>query len=148
MICIDASVAAKLILDEEERSERALVLYTDAVRTNEPIVAPPLLPIEVTNILRQRMRVQDGISVMEATTLLDKFLALPFTIHNPSWLHREALALADTHGLPAAYDAHYLALAEHLGCECWTDDQRLLRRVGDRLPFVRPIADYIPTFRT
>jgi predicted nucleic acid-binding protein len=142
MICLDASVAAKMILDEEKPSDRALALYTGAVRTGELTVVPPMLPIEVTNILRQRMHVQDGISVMEATRLLDKFLTLPITIHNPAWLHREARALADTRNLPAAYDAHYLVSAEHLGCKCWRDDQHLLRRVGDSLPFVRPIADY------
>jgi len=59
-------------------------------------------------------------------------------------VHRRALQLADTYNLPAAYDAHYLALAEAFGCELWTDDQRLLRRVGGALDFVRWIGDYQP----
>ena len=80
MICLDASVAARMILDDEKPSDRALALYTGAVRTGALTVEPPM-PIEVTNILRQRMHVQDGISVMEATRLLDKFLTLP--IYHP-----------------------------------------------------------------
>ena len=44
--------------------------------------------------------------------------------------------------LPAAYDAYYLALSRVLGREFWTDDQRLLQQVGDRLPSVRPLADF------
>jgi predicted nucleic acid-binding protein len=56
-------------------------------------------------------------------------------------LHRQALILADAFGLPAAYDAPYLALAERFGCAFWIADQRLLRLVGRRLPFVRPISE-------
>jgi len=58
--------------------------------------------------------------------------------------HFQALALADALDLAATYDAHYLALAEHLGCELWTDDQRLMRRVASSLPFVRWIGDHPP----
>lgn len=66
MICVDASVAGKWIL-EEEQSDRAKALYRSALLAREPIVAPPLLPTEVTNILRQRTHAQDGLSLIEAT---------------------------------------------------------------------------------
>ena len=144
MICVDASVAVKWIL-EEERSDRADALYDATVEAGQPIIAPPLLPLEVTNILRQRMRAQDGISLTRATEHLAAFLALPIEFHNPVGLHHEALVLADALGLPATYDAHYLALAEHLGCELWTDDQRLMRQVAESLPFVRWIGDHPAT---
>ena len=141
MICVDASVAVKLLLDEE-RSDRATALYDATLRAGEPIVAPPLLPLEVTNILRQRMRAQGGLSLAEAIVHLDDFLVFPIKVHNPPRLHYQALALAVAHGLPATYDAHYLALAQHFGCELWTDDLRLLRQVGDNLPFVRALGDF------
>jgi predicted nucleic acid-binding protein len=144
VICVDASVAVKWILDEE-RSDRARALYSTAVQTSESIVAPPLLPLEVTNILRQRMRTRDGLSLAAATQHLDDFLALRIEFHNPAGLHYQALVLADALDLAATYDAHYLALAEHLGCELWTDDQRLIRRVATRLPFVRWIGDHPAT---
>ena len=144
MICVDASIAVKWILDEE-RSDRARALYSAAVQTSESIVAPPLLPLELTNILRQRMRTRDGLSLDAATQHLDDFLALRIELHNPVGLHFQALVLADALGLPATYDAHYLALAEHLGCELWTDDQRLIRRVASSLPFVRWIGDHPAT---
>lgn len=144
MICIDASVAVKWILDEE-RSDLAMALYEAVVQAGQSIVAPPLLPLEVTNILRQRMRANPGLSLKDATEQLNDFLALPVDYRNPMGLHHQALVLADALGLPATYDAHYLALAEHLGCELWTDDQRLMRQVAASLPFVRWIGDHPAT---
>lgn len=78
MICIDASVAVKWVV-EEDWSEQARALYQLAIREKELVVAPPVMPIEVTNILRQRMRTS-GISLGEASTLLDDFLTYRFTI--------------------------------------------------------------------
>ena len=144
MICVDASVAIKWLL-KEERSDRAIALYDATTNANQPVVASPLLPLEVTNILRQRMRAQDGISLTRATEHLATFLALRIELHNPAGLHHQALVLADALGLPATYDAHYLALAEHLSCELWTDDQRLIRNVATSLPFVRWIGDHPAT---
>ncbi|MDQ3227362.1 MAG: type II toxin-antitoxin system VapC family toxin [Chloroflexota bacterium] len=141
MICLDASVAVKLLLDEE-RSDQARGLFRGVRRAGEAIVGPPLLPLEVTNILRQGIRPTGGISLAEAIVHLDDFLALPIEIHDPPRLHHQALALAAAHGLPATYDAHYLALAQHFGCDLWTDDLRLLRQVGDSLPFVRSLGEF------
>ena len=42
MICLDASVAAKLLLNEEW-SEQARLLYRSTLGMCEPIIAPPLL---------------------------------------------------------------------------------------------------------
>ncbi|MCD6032014.1 MAG: hypothetical protein K0S78_4196, partial [Thermomicrobiales bacterium] len=80
MICIDASVAVKWLLIEE-RSDRAIALYEVTAKSNQPIVAPPLLPLEITNILRQRMRTENGISLTRATEHLATFLALPIEYH-------------------------------------------------------------------
>ena len=141
MICVDASVAAKWFL-QEEWADRARALLRDTLNADELIVAPSLLPYEVTNILRQRLRGDAPIPLEQAIVHLDDFLSVPIELRSPPWLHRRALILADTFGLPAAYDAHYVALAEDLDCVLWTDDRRLLRIVGDRLAFVRSICDY------
>lgn len=55
---------------------------------------------------------------------------------------RRALEIAVQYDLPAVYDAHYVALAEQFDALLWTDDQRLLRILTGRLPFVRWIANY------
>jgi len=140
VICVDASVAAKWILDEEH-SEAARALHDDCVRGGHPIVAPPLLPIEVTNILRQRMR-RESLPLADATRLIEQFLRFPVNLTTLPDLFQQALVVADAYALPAAYDAHYIALAQGLHCDLWTDDRRLLGLLGGRLAFVRWIDDY------
>jgi predicted nucleic acid-binding protein len=143
MICLDASVAVKLIVNEED-SDRALALYQSMLATRQPIVVPPLLPMEITNVLRQKLRRQPELTLGDATSLLTELFALQIQLHNPPELHTLALRLAVMHDLPAAYDAHYLALSELLGCEFWTTDQPLLRQVQVSLPFVRWLGDFVP----
>jgi predicted nucleic acid-binding protein len=142
MICVDASVAAKWILDEPF-ADNAVALLRDSARSASPIVAPPLLPFEITNILRQRM-VRFRMAMQVADTLLAAFLEIPIALELTSNLYRQALAIADGFGLPAAYDAQYVALAQSFGCDLWTDDQQLLDILNNRLPFVRWIGDYAP----
>ncbi len=97
--------------------------------------APTLLPYEVTNALHlyRRTGVLSEAAAREAQqTALD----LPIELHGDAGLHRAALAVALRFALPAAYDAHYLALAERLGLDFWTADQRLARAVQLALPWV------------
>ncbi len=140
MICPDSSVAAKWSFVEEYSGE-ARALLRDALAQQEPLVAPPLLPSEVANVIRQRLH-QGQVQLDEARGLLAQFLAVPISLQAPETLYDRALVLADEHNLPAVYDAHYVALAELLGATFWTADQRLLRALGGRLPFVRWLADY------
>lgn len=140
MICVDASVAAKWLL-EEENSAKADALYQACVRGGSPMVAPALLLVELTNILRRRM-VRDGLLLEQATQLLERFFTFPISVVNHETLHHKALALAATYDLPAAYDAHYLALSQMLGCAFWTNDRNLVNTLGNRLDFVRWLGDF------
>jgi len=147
VIVIDSSVATKLIF-AEEHSGLAESLLADNIARGESAVGPPLLPIEFTNVVRQRMR-REGLSYDEAVSALDRFFSQPIAIHQGSdssrqSLHRRALALAATFDLPAAYDAHYLALAESVNCAFWTADERLLRGLAGRFPLARSLTDYAP----
>ena len=140
MICVDASVAAKWLFAEQQ-SAQADELLLVALENRESIVAPPLLPGEVANIIRQRLR-QGYLPLGDARALLAQFLAVPISIQTPETLFDRALVLADQYSLPAIYDAQYIAIAEILGATLWTADQRLLRDLGGQLPFVRSIVDY------
>jgi predicted nucleic acid-binding protein len=140
VIVLDASVAVKLVL-AEPHSNTALALVAACMQTAEPIVAPPLLPFEVANMLRLRM-LRQGLSLPDADRLMAEFLTFPIVLRAPTGLSQQALLVADTHNLPAAYDAHYIALARELGCDLWTDDQRLINTLRGQLSFVKRIGEY------
>jgi predicted nucleic acid-binding protein len=140
VICVDATVAAKWLLPEEY-SQEALDLVGATVRAGERILGPQLLPVEITNIIRQRMR-REHLALDEARRLLARFFTFHVTLRGSDELHDGALRLSVAYDLPAVYDAHYVALAQQLGCDLWTDDRRLLRNLAGRLPFVRWLGDY------
>lgn len=138
MIVIDSSIAVKWVLPEEY-SDRALALVERAANANRVMVAPPLLVFEVANVLRRQM-VRHGLSLADAAQAMGRFAAFPIELLLPRELSRRALEIADRFDLPAAYDAHLIALAEAFSCDLWTADVRLLRLVGSSLPFVRWIG--------
>lgn len=141
MICVDASLAVKWVLTDEERADRALNLLRAQVLSRQEVIAPPLLYSEATNILRQRIR-QQQLPIAWAMEMLDDFMALPIVLLSPTELFHEALWLAAAYDLPATYDAQYVALAQLSACELWTDDQRLIRQLQPSLPFVRAIGEF------
>jgi len=67
-------------------------------------------------------------------------VTLPIELHGDEALHQRALELAARFTLPAAYDAHYLALAERFRAPLWTTDRRLAKAVGDNLPEIRLVG--------
>src|SRR5262249_30862427 len=140
MIVLDASAAVKLVFPEQH-SDRALALLNATIQAGDPVLAPPLLPFEVANTIRQRM-IRQGLALSRADQIMTHFLSFPIVLTAPAGLYNRAIALADAHNLPAAYDAHYLALAQSQSCDLWTDDLRLIRTVSGSLSFVRPIATY------
>jgi predicted nucleic acid-binding protein len=145
VICLDASVAVKLVLPEEH-SDRAAALLADAVRRRERVISTHLLPIEANNTLRQRMR-REGMSLDEARRRLEALLAFPITLAptvpaQRRAMHERALSLADRFELPAVYDAYYLALAELRRCPLWTADRQLIRAIGGGGPELRWIGDH------
>jgi predicted nucleic acid-binding protein len=140
MICVDASLAAKWVLPEE-RYDQARALLTETMRNGDVIVAPHLLLAEVTNILHRRV-VRGLLSIEDTHDALETFLMFPIRLRQSGDLHLRALTIANTFKLPAAYDAHYVGLAQILNCDLWTDDSRLIGSVAQQLPFVRWIGDY------
>ena len=134
-VCVDSNLVLKLVLLEEDSGD-ARTIWRDWTERRAERVAPPLLWYEVTSVLRTRVH-RGMLTPGEAQEALDLILALDISPVIPPSLHQRAWDLANRLELPAAYDAHYLALAENLGCEFWTADLRLHRSVKDRLAWVR-----------
>ena len=126
MIVVDASVLANAVGDDGPDGERARKELRDAGE----VAAPDLVDVETTVVLRKRwqaktitaLRFAEGIDDLEDLTI-DRYPTLRFM--------RRAYELRDT---LTAYDAAYVALAEALGCELLTADQRLSKAPGPSCP--------------
>jgi predicted nucleic acid-binding protein len=140
MICVDSSVAVKWLV-REQHSQKARALLRVHLDRQEAIVAPPLLPIEIANILRQHVRA-GKLAPAHARERLTRFLALPISYVTSLDLYTRALLIAVDHNLPAVYDPSYVGLAESMECPFWTADQRLIRAIGATFPFLHWIGEY------
>jgi predicted nucleic acid-binding protein len=140
LVCVDSNVAVALIIPGAS-SPRAAALIAAQRRAVEPIVAVDLLGYEVTNTMRQHVRA-GLLSLDQAREALTLLPTLGIELHPAADLHDRALVIASEAGSGATYDAHYVALAEALGCDLWTADQRLVNALSARYPFVRWLGDY------
>ena len=140
LVCVDASLALKLVFHESD-SQLARSLWDEWRTTSVAIVAPVLWGYEVTSVIRNRVhrgRLSPELGV-------EAFVAahqLPVQLMHPTGLHRRAWELAGSFDRPAAYDAHYLALAEMIACPFWTADERLFNVVHEELNWVYWLGDY------
>jgi predicted nucleic acid-binding protein len=91
-------------------------LWTGWHEAEYSLIAPSLLYYEVSHVLHRC--VLQGVLLLEQA---DKALATAFSfkliLHGDKNLHQRALNLARQFSLPAAYDAHYLALAERMSAQ-------------------------------
>jgi predicted nucleic acid-binding protein len=136
-------VVLKLFLAEPD-SEAADALWQSFARADVEVVAPMHLAYEVTAVIRNRVH-RRLLEPGDADEALRTFLTLPVTLHPPEPHHRRAWQLAAEFGRPTTYDVYYLALAEALGCDLWTADERLYNAVHESLPWVRLLGQHRPT---
>jgi predicted nucleic acid-binding protein len=138
-VCIDAGLVVKIVV-EEPYSSQARALWRTWQNEEHRITAPPLLRYELTSVLRKH--VARGLrTAEESRQALERALAFDIQYLEPPNFHRQALDMADRLGCPAAYDTHYLVLAEYLACEFWTADERLVNAVHRELPWVRWLGE-------
>jgi predicted nucleic acid-binding protein len=135
-ICVDASLVVRLVADSTD--EVVVALWQGWKEENRLLAAPTLLFYEVSNAL-YRYQKHNYLSAKAVDLALQAAQALPITLHGDPDLHRRALTLARRFALPAAYDAHYLALAERLGAQFFTADRRLVNTVGGQLDWVQHV---------
>ena len=123
-VIIDANVGVWSVVQGPGPSPTAI---QDWLAGLAKIVVPGLWVYEVTSAL-YRHRLQ-GWPPAEIDQALTRVLAIPDEVHHPDHpLVMSAYEWAIRLGQGAAYDAFYLALAERLGAEFWTGDQRLYNR--------------------
>ena len=139
VVVVDASMAVKWVLDEELHAE-AIALVVEWEQRSVNCLVPGWFACEVANALYKRARnggltlaeVVSGIqSIMKGVSLRDTDVATSI----------RGVEIAHALGRPASYDAHYLALAESLGCEVWTADERLWNSARGTFSWVRWLGE-------
>ena len=138
-VVVDASLAVKWLVEEEDSGKAHAVLQSWVAR-DVTRIAPHLLPFEVANALHRRV-LRGELSVGDSARMIARLLDSRLELHQPPGLHSKALHLASQLKQNAAYDAHYLALAEGLGCELWTADERFYRAASPSMGNVRWLGE-------
>ena len=143
-VVVDASLAVKWLVEEDD-SDKAHAALQSWVAQDTTRIAPYLMPFEVANALHRRV-LRGELNVGDSTRLIARLLESRLELHQPPGLHVRALQLASQLNQSAAYDAHYLVLAESLGCELWTADERFYRAASPGVDYIRWIGEFgVPT---
>ncbi len=122
-LVVDANVAVKWLVDEEQVEEASRVLLGDS-----ELHAPRFMAAEVADVLWQKAR-RGEIEPATAGTLADTVHGLPLHWANDEAFLSDAVRLAIELDHPA-YDCMYLALAHELGAPLVTADMRFVNRVA------------------
>ncbi len=139
-VCIDASLALKLVL-AEDYSDETQAQWQKWIEEGAELVAPSLFIFEGVSAIRLNVA-RKQITTEAADLAFHEFLAQVREVRLlllPNLLER-AWSLAKRFKQSQVYDAYYLALAESLGCEFWTADEQLYRLVHRVFPWVKWIG--------
>ena len=138
-VCIDASVALKLLVVEED-SDRARWLWRSWARESTRPVAPALLLFECVSALRTlvaRRTVHERV----ASAAVKQLQRMPITFPAPEGLVERTWEMAGRFKRPQAYDCFYLAIAQLLGVPFWSADQWLYNAVRRELSWVHILEE-------
>ena len=135
-LVIDATCAVSLVVPGPNQP-RYEALVDGWTRAGYELYAPALWMYEVTSAVAKAVRF-GGLTVAEGERSLVQALNLGIQLVAADEEQvRAAYAWTMRLNRAAAYDSFYLGLAEYLGCELWTADQRLVNAVA--LPWVRVV---------
>jgi predicted nucleic acid-binding protein len=139
---VDANLTVALVLSTPY-SAQAQALWERWSAEATDVYAPDLWAYEVTSALCKAISLT-GMPLSEAEARLETLTRLGVQLVPPTLeLNRLALRWAERLGQTVAYDAHYLALAETLGCDFWTADRRLVQSVGTEVSWVHGIDEIV-----
>jgi predicted nucleic acid-binding protein len=124
LIVVDASVVANALADDGADGRLARRRLLDA----SDLAAPDLVDVETVSVLRRRWRTGD-LTARRFSSAVDDLAELAVVRFPTLPLLRRAY---DLRANVSAYDATYVALAEHLGWSLVTADARLSRAPGIR----------------
>ncbi len=125
---VDASVGLKWIIPEEHSDDARRLLAG-----LHELVSPPLVSLEIANVLLKRVRRKE-LTAFRAATALDRVEGwLRVVDVEETW--SAVFRLAERHHI-SAYDAVYVALALQVNARLVTADGRLVNALARALPGV------------
>jgi len=128
---IDANLALALFL-RLQYTEQAYRLMDHLRKRQSALSAPVLWEYECLSGFHRAVRL-GVLRPQEAVEYMNDLLALDIERVVPSVeSHQSALRWAERLGQSKAYDAQYVALAEQLGAELWSADQRLINALKEQ----------------
>jgi predicted nucleic acid-binding protein len=125
---IDASVAAKLFIDEEY-SDKAVELIEACIRGYLTLLVPTLIVYELGNVFWKHPQ----ITAEKACMFLKSFLDLGITLVDVSSdydLLKETCSISKSEDL-TFYDAAYIAMARRNETRLITADEKICERIPD-----------------
>ncbi len=139
-IVIDASVALKWWLRDEDATAEADEIQVGLLGGNLKLIAPTLLDYEIVNTLKVAV-IRNRITEAYALTAIAELTSYEIERHDIRALQQSAFQLACQHQR-SVYDAAYLALAHALSLDFYTGDKRLFNAVSRVFNWVKWIGDY------
>ena len=137
---IDASVAFKWHVDDEEAIQEARQLLRDYGDGKIAIMAPKLFLVEIGNafnvaVMRTRLEEENALTDFQEILELD----IPLIEYTDFLLSAWKFARAHNRSV---YDSVYVVTAQHLDCGFYTGDKRLYNALRDKIPLIKWIGDY------
>jgi predicted nucleic acid-binding protein len=130
---VDSNVASKCELVETD-SDKAIRLRDGARLGVHDLLAPDVFPVEVAHSLTRAER-QGRITTLEGHLAITSILADLPTLHSSLLLLPRAYSISSAMR-QGAYDCLYIALAEREGCNLVTADDKLIKNMQGRFPFI------------
>lgn len=138
-LVLDASVAAKWLLEEEDTREAEALLESCEAGRYAP-VAPAILAPEIAAVLWKRM-IRGFLTMNQAKSLYQQFELIRPPLVPLDGLVRPALELA-LRFRHSIYDCLYVVLSRQMGCCMVTADERLYHAFSPRIQEVRLLRDW------
>ena len=143
MVCLDASLALKLLVGEED-SARARSLWRSWIATGVEVVAPGLFVFECVSALR-RMVVRKDLEEERTRSAMGLLGTMPVSLRVPQGLVERAWAIATELDRPTAYDS--FSTWEWPSCWASSAGRRIVGSSTPRTRRSRGSTTSVSTFR-
>lgn len=137
-VIVDASVAMKWFVKDEENRSQALYLLKQFKLEEINFIIPDLLFYEVANAFKTFVRAK-RITLTAGNKYIKRLLELNLLIVYSSTLIGPALKLAHKFDI-SVYDASYLALAKSQKIPFYSADEKLLNKIPSGFKYVNHLS--------